>query len=196
MKKLLKGRAVLFSIIFLLIFFISGIQAQFLGEIFPDAVNRKKVIRIVLAESVSYAAGFSFLYFVCYKDSDMVPFHYYDDSKGYLQIDKFGHTYSAYQQSYASYYALRKAGVSKKTAFLYGGTLGLIFQTPMEISDGLYEGWGFSLSDMLANTLESALLISQEAYCKFNSSPYICTELWFPTNLLIVGIKREFGAST
>jgi hypothetical protein len=74
-----------------------------------------------------------------------------------------GHAYSAYQQSYASYYALRKAGASKKKALWYGGTMGLIFQTPIEIFDGLYEGWGFSWSDMLANTLGSALLISQEA---------------------------------
>jgi VanZ family protein len=155
--------------------------AQFSNQTYPESVNRKAIKRIAVTEATAYVSGLSFLYFIWYKDTERVPFHFYDDSKGYLQIDKFGHAYTAYQQSYASYYALRKAGVSKRKALLYGGTLGIIFQTPIEIFDGLYEGWGFSWSDMLANTLGSALVISQEALfdeqvvlMKFSyaSSPY------------------------
>lgn len=139
------------------------IKAQFRNDVYPDSINKQALKRIVIAEATSYAAGLSFLYLVWYKDTERVPFHYYDDSKGYLQIDKWGHAYSAYRESYVAYYALRKAGLDKKRSLLYGGALGLVFQTPIEIFDGLYEGWGFSWSDMVANTFGSALLISQEA---------------------------------
>ena len=131
-------------------------------EDYPDTLNKAKLRKAILTESVSYAAGLSFLHFIWYKDTPRVPFHYYDDSKGYLQIDKAGHAFTAYRESYAFYHGLRKAGVNKKKALLYGGSMGLIFQTPIEIFDGMYEGWGFSWSDMAANTFGSALFIGQE----------------------------------
>jgi uncharacterized protein YfiM (DUF2279 family) len=118
------------------------------------------------------------LHFIWYKDTDRVPFHYYDDSKGYLQLDKGGHAFTAYRESAAAYRALRSAGVSKKKALLFGGPIGLVFQTPIEIFDGLYEGWGFSWSDMIANTFGSALFMAQEVafdqqilLMKFSYSP-------------------------
>mgnify|MGYP001291101989 CR=1 FL=1 len=86
----------------------------------------------------------------------------YEDSKGYLQLDKGGHAFTAYRESAAAYRALRSSGVSKKKALLFGGPMGLVFQTPIEIFDGLYEGWGFSWSDMIANTFGSALFMAQE----------------------------------
>lgn len=153
-------------------------SAQFIGEVYPDSVNKKALKKVLATEALSYTAGISFLYFIWYKDTERVPFHYYDDSRGYLQIDKAGHAFTAYRESYAAYYALRKTGLSKKKSLIYGGALGLVFQTPIEIFDGLYEGWGFSWPDMIANTFGSALLISQEALfdeqivlMKFSYSP-------------------------
>jgi uncharacterized protein YfiM (DUF2279 family) len=104
----------------------------------------------------------AYLQFVWYKDTERVPFHFYDDSKGYLQIDKMGHAYGAYVESYLCYKWLRSAGVSKKKSLLFGGTMGIILQTPIEIFDGIYEGWGFSWSDMAANTAGSLLFLGQE----------------------------------
>ena len=45
-------------------------------------------------------------------------------------------------------------------------TLGLILQTPIEIMDGIYEGYGFSWGDMAANTFGSALVLGQELLFK------------------------------
>ena len=50
----------------------------------------------------------------------------------------------------------------KRKHLFYGGTMGVILQTPIEIFDGLYEDWGFSWGDMAANTVGSMLVISQE----------------------------------
>lgn len=147
---------------------------------YPDSIDRKRLNTTIGIEVGSYLAGLSFLNYIWYKDHKRVPFHFYNDSKGYLQMDKFGHAFGAYRQSYSAYYALRRAGVNKRKSLLYGGPIGLIFQTPIEVFDGLYEGWGFSWSDMLANTFGSSLFTLQEAafneqvfLMKFSYSPSI-----------------------
>lgn len=141
-------------------------------------INRRKLLPIVASEAAFYVAGMSYLQFVWYKDHERVPFHFYNDAKGYQQVDKFGHAFGAYVESYIGYKLLRHAGVPKGKALLYGGTLGLVLQTPIEVWDGLYEGWGFSAPDMVANAAGSAFVIGQEllfdeqvAKYKFSFSP-------------------------
>ena len=127
-------------------------------------VNKSVLATAIITESALYLGSMAYLQFVWYKDKERVPFHFYDDSKGYLQMDKMGHAYGAYVESYLSYKWLRSAGVNKKQALLFGGTLGIILQTPIEVFDGLYENWGFSWSDMAANTAGSLLVIGQEIW--------------------------------
>lgn len=164
----------------IVLFFILPTQAQNEWANYPDTLNKKKLWTTVGVEMGIYLGGLSFLSFIWYKDKVRVPFHFYDDSKGYLQIDKAGHAYGAYRESYSAYFALRRAGVSKRKALIYGGPIGLIFQTPIEVFDGLYEGWGFSWPDMAANTFGSILFTAQEAIfdeqiilMKFSYSPSI-----------------------
>lgn len=129
---------------------------------YPDSVIRSRLTFVASVEAATYVGGLSYLGFVWYKDHDRVPFHFYNDNRGYLQMDKMGHAFSAYEESYHSYYALRWAGLSKKKALLFGAPMGLLLQTPIEIFDGLYEGWGFSWGDMAANTAGAALFGLQE----------------------------------
>ncbi len=138
-------------------------------QVFPqttDTLDCKKLKRIIIAESAFYAGGISYLQFVWYQDKERVPFHFYNDNQGYLQVDKFGHAFGAYMESYIGYKWLRSAGVKRKKALMYAGPLGLILQTPIEIFDGLYEGWGFSWGDMFANAVGSALLVGNELLFK------------------------------
>jgi hypothetical protein len=124
---------------------------------------RKDVLaRAIVTESTVYLGGMSYLQFIWYKDHERVPFEFYNDNAGYLQIDKCGHTFTSYFESYLGYHWLRKAGVSKGKALLFGGSLGFILQAPIEVFDGMYEGWGFSWGDIAANTLGSTFLIGQE----------------------------------
>jgi hypothetical protein len=128
-----------------------------------------------------YVGSMAYLQFVWYKDVPRVPFTFYNDLKGYQQIDKFGHVYGSYQESYIGFRSLVWAGVPRRKAAIYGGSLGFILQLPIEIWDGMYEGWGFSWSDVGANAMGSALVIGQELLLgeqpltykfSFSPSPY------------------------
>jgi hypothetical protein len=147
-------------------------------QAYPDSLNKKRLHATVGTASAAYVGGLSYLGLIWYKDKERVPFHFYNDGKGYLQADKLGHAFGAYHESRLSYEALRWAGLDKKRALIYGAPVGLLFQTPIEVFDGLYEGWGFSWWDMVANTGGAALFAVQEALwdeqvvtMKFSYSP-------------------------
>ena len=91
-----------------------------------------------------------------------MPFHFYNDFKGWNQVDKLGHFYISYLESNVGYSLLKKFNFSEKKALYYGGFQGLILETPIEFFDAYHEGWGFSLSDMLANSIGSLFFIAQQ----------------------------------
>ena len=130
----------------------------------PDTLNPARLRTVVVAETALYTAGLSYLQFVWYRNHEAVPFHWYNDNAGWLQLDKAGHMYAAYFESAIGYHALRWAGVDRQKSLIYGGLLGLVLQTPIEVFDGLYEGYGFSWGDMVANTAGAALFTAQEAW--------------------------------
>lgn len=151
------------------LFCVALFTSEAFGQIdtFPDldvdnSLNKNRLKKVLLAESTAYVTGLYFLNNVWYKNHQPVPFHFHNDLSGWLQIDKAGHMYGAYYESYYGIKALRWSGVSEKRAIWFGGSLGLLMQTPIEVFDGLYAGYGFSVSDMVANALGSALVVGQE----------------------------------
>jgi hypothetical protein len=145
----------------------SGVKAFCPDEeiiIIQDTLSLKKarLITVISGVSVAYIGSMAYLQYVWYKDHKRVPFEFYNDLGGYNQIDKFGHIYGAYIESYIGFHSLLWAGVSRKKAAMYGGSIGFFMQLPIEIWDGMYEGWGFSWSDVGANALGSLLIIGQE----------------------------------
>ena len=148
---------------------------------YPDSLNKRRLRAALITEGTFFVGGLSFLYANWYADRERVPFNFYNDAAGYNQIDKAGHAFGAYLYSDWGYRSLRRAGVNKKKALIWGAGLGLYFQTPIEVFDGLYEGWGFSWSDMGANALGAGLVLGQEALFEeqlvrmkfsFSRSPY------------------------
>jgi hypothetical protein len=127
-----------------------------------QGINKKKLYTSIALEGVFCIAGMSYLNFVWYHDRKSAPFHFDNDNRAYLQMDKFGHVFGGYAESYIGYKLLRNAGVGKGPALWYGGTLGLVLQTPIEIFDAIHDGWGFSWGDEIANALGSSLVIGQE----------------------------------
>jgi uncharacterized protein YfiM (DUF2279 family) len=145
------------------------------------SLNKPRLVTVISCASAVYIGSMAYLQYVWYKDHKRVPFEFYNDLGGYNQIDKFGHIYGAYVESYFGFHSLLWAGVSRKKAAIYGGSFGFFMQLPIEIWDGMYEGWGFSWSDVGANALGSLLVIGQELAFReqivkykftFSPSPY------------------------
>lgn len=101
-----------------------------------------------------------------YADYPKSSFKTVNDSDDWLQIDKLGHVFSSYQLGRLGANTLKWAGVSGKEQLLYGATLGLGFLTAVEVMDGFSKEWGFSWSDMAANTAGTGLYVAQELLWK------------------------------
>lgn len=136
----------------------------FLDDMMPDSsgVNKTRLIAVSSVALGLYIGGMTYLEYVWYKDHKRVPFHYYNDLRAYNQLDKFGHTFSSYVESYIGFHTFLWTGLPRNKAIWYGGLMGFFLQLPVEIWDGMYEGWGFSWGDVAANALGSAILIGQE----------------------------------
>ena len=132
----------------------SGIQS--------DTLNHKRLNLVIATGATFYAVSIPCLYVLWYKDYPQSAFHFFNDNGEWLQMDKFGHVTASYYIGLVGYSALRWTGLSEKKSIWYGGMTGLVYLTTVEIMDGFSEQWGASTGDMVANTLGTALFISQQ----------------------------------
>ncbi len=124
--------------------------------------NPKRLRTIVIGESVVGVGALVALDQLWYQDYPRSNFHTYDDNGQWLQMDKAGHTLTAYYISTFGIEMLDWTGIDHNKAIWYGGLLGLTFQSGIEILDGFSDEWGFSWGDFAANTLGSGIAIGQE----------------------------------
>lgn len=127
-----------------------------------DTRVRRNVKTVLGIEAALYAASMTGLYFAWYADYPQSSFHFYNDNAEWMLMDKGGHLATAYIVGNYGYQALRSAGLDEKRSILYGGPLGFLFLTTVEVFDGFSDGWGFSWGDMAANTLGAGLFIGQQ----------------------------------
>ena len=122
----------------------------------------KNFYKFLAAEGVVLSGAILYLKHEWYYDKKRFSFHFYDDFKGWNQVDKLGHFYVSYLESNVGYSILKKFNFSEKKALYFGGFQGLILETPIEFFDAYHQGWGFSVSDLVANTLGSVFFIMQQ----------------------------------
>ncbi|SDI20146.1 DUF2279 domain-containing protein [Winogradskyella thalassocola] len=127
-----------------------------------DTLNASRRNAVVISEAALATTTLVGLNQLWYADYPRSNFKTLNDSGEWLQMDKLGHAFSSYQLGRLGANTLNWAGVSKKDQLLYGSTLGLGFLTAVEIMDGFSEEWGFSWSDMAANTAGTGLHVGQE----------------------------------
>ncbi|MDB9883219.1 YfiM family protein [Bacteroidia bacterium] len=127
-----------------------------------DSTNyalRKKVL--IGGNAIAYTSLMTGLYSLWYKDYPLEGFHFFNDNKEWLQMDKVGHSFSCYYEGVAGIEMMKWAGYSKKQYSLIGGSYGFLIQTSVEVLDGFSAGWGASMGDLAANTIGSGLAIYQ-----------------------------------
>ena len=131
-----------------------------------EAVNKSRLNGLIIGGSALYAGSMTGLYFLWYKDYPQSNFHFYNDNDEWLLTDKSGHAFSSYYIGVAGYESLRWAGLDETKAVWFGGGLGFVFLTVVEVLDGFSAEWGASGGDLIANGLGSALFISQQLVWK------------------------------
>lgn len=129
-----------------------------------DSLNTRKLTSIIIGESVLYASTMYSLNNMWYKNYSQSKFHLFDDSKEWLQMDKAGHSYSAYYISQILTHGFKYAGINRQQSILYGASLGIFYIASIEIFDGFSSEWGASLSDIAYDIGGTALFSVQEYY--------------------------------
>jgi hypothetical protein len=127
-----------------------------------DSLNRVRAQVALIGVSTIYATFSYGLYNTWYKQYNLGTFHSFDDRKEWRSMDKMGHIYTAYIQSDFSYSIARWTGLRERKSILTGAISGTLFQSTLEIMDGFSEKWGFSWSDIVANTVGTGLFSAQQ----------------------------------
>jgi hypothetical protein len=111
---------------------------------------------------VGYAGSLILLNNTWYKGYAKTSFHTFNDSKEWLQVDKVGHAWGAYNAGMVSAAMWKWTGMPHKKAVLIGGISSAIYFTAIEFLDAHSAKWGWSWSDIAANIGGAGLYIGQE----------------------------------
>ncbi len=143
-----------------------------------DSLRKGRVVTVAGSWVGIYGTTMIGLNALWYKNYPRSNFHFFNDNGEWNQVDKVGHCYTAYIESQWSTMAFKWAGMKKNKAAILGGLTGFTLQTTIEILDGFSSKWGFSVGDISANTLGSAINVSQNILwneqrirLKFSSHP-------------------------
>ncbi len=139
-------------------FFLGNERYRFL----TPAQKKRRTWLIGGANVVGYGGTMIGLYHSWYKNYPQSKFHTFNDWREWKQVDKVGHLYSAYIESYGSMKMWQWTGMDRKKRIWIGGMSGAVYQTVIEVLDGFSTGWGWSWGDFSANMLGSGSLVAQE----------------------------------
>ena len=115
---------------------------------------------------VGYGGSLIILSNTWYKNYPHTSFHTFNDAGEWLQVDKFGHGWTAYNTGRVSAAMWQWAGLSQKQSAIIGGLSGAVYLTVIEFLDAHSAQWGWSWGDMTANIVGSGLFITQELLWK------------------------------
>ncbi|WP_242927183.1 DUF2279 domain-containing protein [Pontibacter vulgaris] len=154
-------RLPVFSLLLSLLLF-QPVIAGTLPDSVQAPVNKKRLLILGSSFAAGYTGMLVSLNEAWYQNQERTDFHFFNDNHQWKQVDKAGHFWSAFHESRAGIDMLRWAGVADKKAILYGGLLGVVLQTPIEVFDGYQSDYGASVGDLVANTVGSAAVVAQE----------------------------------
>jgi hypothetical protein len=127
-----------------------------------DQLNTGRVIGVSVGTAVLYGVSMYLLYRAWYKGHPRSRFHFFNDNREWLLMDKMGHANAAYNIGRGYYDLMRWSGVGNNQSAWIGGAVGLVFLTSIELFDGFSNGWGFSWGDIAANFAGAGLFWGQQ----------------------------------
>lgn len=124
--------------------------------------DKKRTAKIAALNIGIYGGSMTALYAAWYRKYPQSTFHTFKDGAEWMQMDKIGHTYSAYTMALYNYELWKTTGLSHKKRVWIAGLTGFTYQTVIEIFDGFSAEWGWSWGDVASNIAGSGLFIGQE----------------------------------
>lgn len=97
-----------------------------------------------------------------YQQYSKTSLHSFNDAGEWLQMDKAGHGWSAYNATRLTTAVWQWSGVEDKKAVWIGSASGFAYLTVIELLDARSAAWGWSWADMGANLFGSALYATQQ----------------------------------
>ncbi|MBL4655152.1 MAG: DUF2279 domain-containing protein [Bacteroidia bacterium] len=126
-----------------------------------EEYNSKRLQLVGITTAASFTGSLIGLNKYWYSNYTRTSFHFFNDNKEWNQVDKLGHIVTAYYVGKFGIDVLNWCGVEENKSMIYGGLLGSLVLTNIEILDGFSEKWGASYGDLTANSLGSALVMVQ-----------------------------------
>lgn len=151
---------------FILLFAINITASSQPFQTYPDTIDRQRLNTVIYTGAGLYSATLGVLYFGWYKNNELSRFHWYNDNKAWLQVDKAGHAATAYIMGNYAFWSLRWAGVDNNRSALYAGMMGWTAMTVIEVLDSFSANWGASPGDLVANTAGAAFFTGQQLLWK------------------------------
>ncbi len=126
-----------------------------------DTLLKGRVIGTSLGIGTVWSGSMIGLSQVWYSEIQKSPFHTFDDSKNWLQMDKMGHFYASYKINQLTHDLYNWSGIDTKTSTWIGAGISMGYQTTFELFDAFSAEWGFSWSDIAANAIGTASYTAQ-----------------------------------
>ncbi|MBS1627415.1 MAG: DUF2279 domain-containing protein [Bacteroidetes bacterium] len=142
------------------------IQTSFAQDSLLIKLNKKRAIVLGATNVVATVSSMAVLYNAWYKGYPFAPFHFFNDNNEWLQMDKVGHAWSAYNISRITSESFKWVGYNNKKSYWLGAASGLAYMSIIEVFDGFSKEWGFSLGDYTANIAGSAGYLFQQLHWK------------------------------
>ena len=154
--------------IFIIILFTISFLCKFsLAQSQKDTVlNKNKLLAFSAVTFVSYTGTMVGLNQLWYKNYAHSDFHFFDDSEEWLQMDKFGHTFSSYYLSNILSKGFTWSGMKRNNSVILGSGVAFLAMTSIEVFDGFSTKWGASWTDGAANLGGGILYAGQELLWK------------------------------
>jgi hypothetical protein len=125
--------------------------------------NKKRERAVIIGSSLAYSGSMVALSAAWYNQNNSQSFRFFNDAREWKQLDKLGHTYSAFQLTAISSATWQWSGLSKQKSDRIGALTSFGIMSSIEILDGFSAGYGASVSDIVANAMGTGFYWGQQA---------------------------------
>lgn len=124
--------------------------------------HKKRMTLVAGTQTLGYGGSLGVLATFWYTNYDRTKFHLFNDNAEWLQMDKAGHTMTAYTLAVLNHRMYRWAGADGRKSILPAIGVSFLYQGTIELLDGFSGDWGFSTGDLLANAGGIGIMAAQQ----------------------------------